>query len=142
VELSLIEAIEEQALPILRAITTLDNFLAFVSQHYFRHHLFEWPHRKIIVDVALGKLEAARAICQENIQHWSPVHPHLDEEGRAKFFGLQQSCACLAADDRRGIAELLHQWEAETVKRQKIEHLWGRTPFPLESARSVSSPSK
>ena len=39
VELSLIEAIEEQALPTLRAMTTLDDFLAFVSQHYFRHQV-------------------------------------------------------------------------------------------------------
>jgi hypothetical protein len=140
VELSLIEAIEEQALPTLRAMTTLDDFLAFVSQHYFRHHLFEWPHRKIIVDVALGKLEAARAICKEKIQYWSTLHANLDEEGRARFLGLQKLCACLAADDRRGIAELLHQWEADTVKRQKIGHLWKPTPFPLERASASLSP--
>jgi hypothetical protein len=141
VELSLIEAIEEQALPTLRAMKTLDDFLAFVSQHYFRHHLFEWPHRRIIVDVALGKLEAARAICQVNIRKWSTLHPDLDEEGRARYLGLQKLCACLAADDRRGMAELLHQWEAETVKRQKIAHLWQPTPFPLELAGNASSPA-
>jgi hypothetical protein len=134
VELSLIEAIEAQALPTLRAMTTLDDFLAFVSQHYFRHHLFEWSHRKIIVEVALGNLEAARAICKEDSQHWSPERPHLDEESRAQYLGLQKLCACLAGDDRRGIAALLHQWEAETVKRQKIEHLWESTPFPLETS--------
>jgi hypothetical protein len=142
VELSLIEAIEEQALPTLRAMKTLDDFLAFVSQHYFRHHLFEWPHRRIIVEVALGNLEAARALCQKNIQHWSDIRPYHDEEDRAQLLGLQKLCACLAADDRQGIAELLHQWEAETVKKQKIEHLWQLTPFPLELAGSPSSPPK
>jgi hypothetical protein len=39
VELSLIEAIEQQALPKLRAIKTLDDYLAFVSRHMFRHKL-------------------------------------------------------------------------------------------------------
>ena len=142
VELSLIESIEEQALPTLRAMTTLDDFLTFVSQHYFRHHLFEWPDRRMIVDVALGKLEAARALCKENIQDWSEICPHYDAEDRAQLLGLQKLCACLAADDRRGMAELLHQWEAETVKKLKIEHLWVPTPFPLEGARSASSPPK
>ncbi|MEZ5891232.1 MAG: hypothetical protein R3D52_13900 [Xanthobacteraceae bacterium] len=71
VELSLIEAIEQQALPKLRAIKTLDDYLAFVSQHVFRHKLFDWPHCNIIVDVALGDLKAARAICEQNIQRWS-----------------------------------------------------------------------
>jgi hypothetical protein len=142
VELSLVEAIEEQALPRLRAMTTLDDYLAFVSQHYFRHHLFEWPQCKIIVDVALGDLRAARAICKEKIQLWSDIRPYHDEEDRAQLLGLQKLCACLAADDRQGIAQLLHQWEAETVKKLKIAHLWKPTLFPLELAGNASSPPK
>jgi hypothetical protein len=132
VELSLIEAIEEQALPQLRAIKTLDHYLAFVSQHLFRHKLFDWPHRKIIVDVALGHLDAARTIGKENIQLWSTDKAHYDEDDRAEFRRLRELCACLDNDDYAGLARLLHEWEAITVKNFKIEHLWEPTPFPLE----------
>jgi hypothetical protein len=132
VELSLIEAIEEQALPRLRAITKLDDYLAFVSQHCFRHHLLEWPHCKIIVDVALGDLDAARSICREHGQRWSVDDPEHDEDGKAKFRRVRELCARLAVDDQPGLARLLHQWEAETARNLKIEHLWKPTPFPLE----------
>jgi hypothetical protein len=56
------DQIERRALPQLRAIKTLDDYLAFVSQHMFRHKLFDWPHCKIIVDVALGDIESARSL--------------------------------------------------------------------------------
>ena len=45
---------------------------------------------------------------------------------------LRELCARLMADDRAGLARLLHEWEAQTVKNFKIEHLWEPTPFPLE----------
>ncbi|MFY9827825.1 MAG: hypothetical protein WAK69_04285 [Rhodoplanes sp.] len=131
VELSLIEAIEQQALPKLRAIQTLDDYLAFVSRHMFRHQLFDWPQCKIIIDVALGDLDAARSICKENMHRWSVDQPHHDEDSKAKYRRLRELCARLA-DDRAGLAQLLHEWEVCTVKNFKIEHLWEPTPFPLE----------
>jgi hypothetical protein len=54
-------AIERNMLPQLRAMKTFDDYLAFVAQSRFRHHLFDWPEDKVIVDVALGNLDAARA---------------------------------------------------------------------------------
>ena len=134
VELSLIDAIEQQALPKLRAIKTLDDYLAFVSRHMFRHKLFDWPQCKIIVDVALGDLDAARAICKENLPRWSVDNPQHDEDSKAKYRRLRELCARLAANDRAGLAQLLHEWEAYTVKNFKIEHLWEPTRFPLEQS--------
>lgn len=132
IEVSLIEAIEQQALPKLRAIKTLDDYLAFVARHMFGPKLFSWPQCKIIVDVALGDLDAARSRCRENLQHWSVDRPNYDEDDRAENRRLRELCAHLAANDRAGLAQLLHGWEAYTVKNFKIEHLWEPTPFPLE----------
>jgi hypothetical protein len=129
---ALVEAIEEQALPRLRAITTLDDYLTFVSQHLFRHKLFDWPHCKVIVDVALGDLDSARSICGAHGQRWSVDDPEHDEDGKAKFRRVRELCGRLSIEDRPGLAQLLHQWEAETVRNLKIEHLWEPTPFPLE----------
>ena len=41
-------------------------------------------------------------------------------------------CPMLAANDRAGMARLLHQWEAYTVEKLKIGHIYEPTPFPLE----------
>jgi hypothetical protein len=38
----------------------------------------------------------------------------------------------LEASDTEFIAKILHQWEGATVKAHKMEHIWERTPFPLE----------
>ena len=129
---ALIDQIERRALPQLRAIKTLDDYLAFVSQHMFRHKLFDWPQCKVIVDVALGDLEAARSICKKNLPRWSVDRPNYDEDDKAENRRLRDLCARLADDDRAGLARLLHEWEAYTVKNFKIEHLWEPTPFPLE----------
>ncbi|MFY9827824.1 MAG: hypothetical protein WAK69_04280 [Rhodoplanes sp.] len=131
---ALINAIEQQALPRLHAIKTLDDYLAFVSRHMFRHKLFDWPQCKIIVDVALGDLDAARALCKNYLPRWSVDQPNYDEDDRAENRRLRELCARLAENDRAGLAQLLHEWEAYTVKNFKIEHLWEPSPFPLERA--------
>ena len=129
---ALINSIERNALPRLRAMNTLHDYLASVSQSQFRHQLYDWPTAKIIVDVALGNLDAARELSEANIQKWSVDKPHYDDDDRAMFRRLRELCARLMADDRAGLARLLHEWEAQTVKNFKIEHLWEPTPFPLE----------
>jgi hypothetical protein len=129
---ALVRAIEEQALPWLRTMSTLQLYLDFVSQNLFRHHLYDNGSAQIIAWVACGYLEAARKICEKNLEAWSTDQPHYDDEDRAKFRRLRELCALLMKDDRAGLARLLHAWEAETVKNFKIEHLWEPTPFPLE----------
>jgi hypothetical protein len=128
----LIEAIEQHALPILRSMQTFDQYLTYVSDNPFRHQLYDWPTVKIIVDVALGDLDAARLICGEHLESWMTDKPHYGENDRAEFRRLRELCIRLKQDDRPGLARLLHAWEAETVKNFKIEHIWEPTPFPLE----------
>jgi hypothetical protein len=129
---AMIDQIERNALPRLRAMKTLDDYFAFVSQHRSRHQLYDEPTARIIVEAALGHLEATRVIGADNLALWSRDEPYYDEVAREKYRRLRELCACLAADDRRGIARLLHEWEAHTVKKLRIEHLWQPTPFPLE----------
>jgi hypothetical protein len=129
---ALVETIERNALPLLRSMTTLDDYLTFVSRNYFRHQLYDWPDAKVIVDAALGNLDGARALCDANIRNWSTDKPNYDDDDREKFARLRKLCALVREDDRSGIARLLHAWEAETVKNLKIEHIWEPTPFPLE----------
>jgi hypothetical protein len=132
VELALIEGIEQQALPRLRAIKTLDDYVTYVSQHFFRHKLFDWLECKVIVDVALGNLDSARSICNAKMPAWSVDRLDYDEAARAEYRRVVELCTYLASDDRAGLARLLHEWAAHTVRNLKIGHLWEPTPFPLE----------
>jgi hypothetical protein len=126
------------ALPSLRAMDSLQKFVAFVSQHYFRHHMFDWPDVRITVEVALGDLDAAKKTRDENLAFWSTDHPGVDADGREKYRRMRELCARIDADDRGGLAELLHEWEAATVKNLNIEKLWQPTPFPLEQQAEQS----
>lgn len=83
-------------------------------------------------DVALGNLDAAREIAAKHRHIWAspPLQFKLQERERAQR--LTMLVGLLDAGDRAGLAALLHEWEATTVKNLKIEHLWERTPFPLE----------
>jgi hypothetical protein len=129
---ALVDSIEKQALPWLRTMSTFELYLAFVSQNLFRHHLYDKSLSEIIVHVACGYLGAARKIWEKHREDWAIDKPHYDEDDRAQFRRLRELGACLDADDRPGLARLLHEWEALTVKNFKIEHIWEPTPFPLE----------
>jgi hypothetical protein len=97
---ALVQAIEEQALPWLRTMSSLDLYLSFVSMNYFRHHLFDKAESEIIAHVACGYLEAARKICDKHLESWSVDNPRHDEDDKAKYRRLRELCALLIADDR------------------------------------------
>lgn len=129
---ALCEAIEKQALPWLRMMSTFELYLAFVSQNLFRHHLYDKGDAEVIAHVACGYLAAARKICEQQIERWSTDKPHHDDDDRAHFRRLRELYPLVMNHDRDGLVHLLRAWEAETVKNFKIEHIWEPTPFPLE----------
>ncbi|MBX9774847.1 MAG: hypothetical protein K2Y71_10605 [Xanthobacteraceae bacterium] len=126
------EAIEHEALTPMRAIKTFDDFVNLACKERFPvQHLDLYPATKILVDIARGDLVAAKAICK-----------YLGtNEGRAEYFYMpetydrvvQELCPLVAANDRAGLAKLLHSYEAQSVKNLKIEKFWERTPFPIEA---------
>ena len=132
---SLCREIETRALPLLRAMDSLDKYIEFVSRHKFRHKMFDWPDVRIVIEVALGDLDAARTTAEQNLGYWSADHPENDDEARDKYQRLRKLCSRLADHDRYGLAALLHQWEAATVKNLKLEKLWQPTLLPFELQR-------
>lgn len=128
----LVRAIEEQALPWLRTMSTLQLYMAFVSQNLSRHHLYDKADAEVIVHAACGRLAAARKICEQQIERWSKDKLEYDDDTRAEFHRLRELSALVLKDDHARLARLLHEWEAQSVKNLKIEHLWEPTLFPLE----------
>jgi hypothetical protein len=125
------EAIEQEALAPMRTIKTFDDFIKLASKERFPvKHLDLYPVIRIFVDIARGDLIAAEAICK-----------YLKtKEGRAEYFYMQEKydrvvqelCPLVAANDRAGLAKLLHSYEVQSVKNLKLEKFWKPTPFPIE----------
>jgi hypothetical protein len=128
----LIEGIEEVSLPELRPVQTIEDLVGYVDRHRARHWLFDMPDTKIVFDAALGNLDEARAIATENIDQCSSANPQWDREDRQRMAGLVRLHDRLIQGDVAGVAHLLHEWEAATVKYNKLESLWEPSPFPLE----------
>ncbi|MPZ37931.1 MAG: hypothetical protein GEU95_07675 [Rhizobiales bacterium] len=127
------EAIEEQALPLVRPIKTIDDFVGFATKERFRDtYLDLYEHRKIFVDIARGDLESARSICEymatDRAKHrYLPLK--MDEEYNRI---TKELCPLIAANDRPGLARLLHKYEEGSVRAMKLEKYWEPTPFPIE----------
>jgi hypothetical protein len=128
----LISAIEDQALPGLRAIQSLDEFHAFASSRdRFPLTTFDlYLLQKVGVDAACGRLATARETCAAlatGRTQWST--PGMREEFQRITTEL---CPLLAGPDLPALARLLHAWEAQTAANLKISHIYEPTPFPFE----------
>ncbi|MEQ1712583.1 MAG: hypothetical protein ABL908_14445 [Hyphomicrobium sp.] len=123
----------EGVLPRLRAIKTLEHFVAAVRSHLYAYHHLEWPEVRVVIELALGNLETARSICEENIvARQMPTSDNPDFILK-KHAGAKELCRLISANDIAGAVELLHTWEAALVKQEKLEPYWERTPFPVEA---------
>jgi hypothetical protein len=126
------EAIEQEALAPMRSIKTFDDFIDLTSVlRNPRRHLDLFPIARLTVDIARGDLAAAEAICKFlKTREGKSEYVYQEERyGRA----VQGLCPLVAANDRAGLAKLLHSYEALSVKNLKIEKYWEETPFPIES---------
>lgn len=125
------EAIEQEALAPMRSIKTFDDFIKLTSKlRAPRRHLDLYPIARLTVDIARGDLVAAEVICK-----------YLKtKEGKAEYFYMQERYEravqelgpLVAANDRVGLANLLHSYEAQSVKNLMLEKYWEPSPFPIE----------
>jgi hypothetical protein len=132
--ITMCEAIEKQALALLRPVKTIDDFVRFTAKERFRDtYLALYELRKVFVDAALGDFDAARSICsflatkQATCKHLPRMQEEYDRV-------TKELCPLITANDRRGLARLLHAYEGQSVKNLKLEQFWEPTPFPIEQA--------
>ena len=125
------EAIEQEALAPMRSIKTFDDFIELTSRlRNPRRHLDLFPIARLTVDIARGDLVAAEAICKYLKTKEGKSEYVYQEERYAR--AVQELCPRVATNDRAGLANLMHSYEAQSVKNLKIEKFWERTPFPIE----------
>ena len=128
-----ISVIETEALPHLRSFESLEHWAAYYRET-FPIALTGFPHERLILDIALGNLPAARAQLAELLPHFrenkSPDQP-IYQYMRSLILPVAEP---LLADDRPALAAILHGWESENIRGAKLERYWEPTPFPLERA--------
>ncbi|MBL8568736.1 MAG: hypothetical protein JNK84_06585 [Phreatobacter sp.] len=128
----LIAEVEDKALPVLRAIATLEDFYAHTSMpdEFTRQTIQYDLLRHAPVAAALGDKEVATSICRELASGKSPwTRPWLWEEARPI---VEEFCPPVLAGDWSAVTALLHRWEEASVHKNKLESYWQPTPFPLE----------
>ncbi|HEY5796110.1 MAG TPA: hypothetical protein VIU82_13955 [Bosea sp. (in: a-proteobacteria)] len=126
-----IEAAEQRILPMLRRVETItDMFCVHGEPRSFEYDfaLYTLPYL-MLVQAANGEFDDARAILDE-MRHSTRIsarwRPH------AYDYAVDTLGPLVLADDRAGIAQLLHRWEEENVARLGLEAIYERTPFPIE----------
>jgi hypothetical protein len=125
----LFDVIENEALPAMRAVETIDDFVEYTSfpDRFRNAELSGFPNLTVPIDVARGDLQAARRICDIWRDRLSKLNP-----GDPTVVNLNTLGPLLDANDVPALVHQLHAWEEETVKRLKLEKIWERTPFPIE----------
>ena len=134
------DVFENDALPQLREITSISDMLAFNrSRGGWGFELKNFPFARAFIDLALGKFDAAEEALAE-IQHSYDLSVENDKnllkgfDPDAPFYLKQLNILkpLVLSNDKKFVAQALHRFEEDSVKAHKIEHLWERTPFPLE----------
>jgi hypothetical protein len=123
------DEIEQNVLPLLRQVQSIDDFAAFNSKERFNGQQLElFDYLKIYVDIARGDFNSALKASKHmktTGRHSSDV-PNIFNEITNTLHPM------LVANDRSGLAQILREWEQGQIKHRKLEHLWEPTPFTFE----------
>ncbi|SEG34775.1 hypothetical protein [Bosea lathyri] len=125
-----IEAAEQRILPMLRKVVNIADILRVEGErsHEFNSTLQYAPYQ-MHFHAANGQLGEAVAVLNAiKSGHWSRT------TGRRRDFeyATDRLGPLLLAEDRDGIAALLHRWERDFVEWGGLEAIYESTPFPIE----------
>ena len=126
---ALVEVAERNALPMLRSIATIREYVALAIPDDPRARRY-YAAAHVLYLFALGDLDSAREILANEEQASDFWTPRLRRLGLGER--LTERGDRLDANDRCKLAALLHEWEAYTVDKLKLGDIWEKTPFPLE----------
>ena len=127
-----VEVVENETLPLLRSLDGFQACVDFALKHpaTARWIGYEWS---VMLHIAEGDLDTARREWEWIGQKYVRGGKDLFPECQYIYDEYYELGALLIADDRKGLAERLHRFEARAVVGTKMEPHWRRSPFPLEA---------
>ena len=134
---SFVEIVENEVLPQLRAVRTLQDYVDMVLSRVPDDPYSRWAPA-MLCSLALGDLDQAQALLEQNPRlHgtdmgslYVKVLNRLDKDLGTR---LLERGGRLERADRLKLAEHLHELEELSVKNLGLEKIWVRTEFPIES---------
>ena len=123
------DEIEQNVLPLLRQVQTVDDFAAFNSKERFNGQQLElFGYLKIYVDIARGDFDSALKASErmKTTGRYSSDAPNIFDQITNTIHPI------LIANDYAALGQVLRAWEQYQVKGRKLEELWEPTPFPFE----------
>ena len=129
----LIQVIESDALPFLKTLGSIEAYFQETKNPNHWKPQSPRPHQQIVLQTALGNLDVARNIYQKDLVHLREVETATDDYYRELPQRMHRLGRLLLADDRRGLGDLLREWETRTVERAGLTPIWQPTPFVFEA---------
>jgi hypothetical protein len=129
---SLFTAIEDQALPALRAASTFADVEAFAAQNPWGYPLDAYHEPAMLFYAASGDKVRAQAKAHLLRNAWKTVDPKASPGIQHQIALLRAIRDGIAADDWQGVAHALHELERAVMAYWKLEPYWEPSPFPLE----------
>jgi hypothetical protein len=136
----LVDEMEARILPIFRPLHTIADVVSFANSDQIpdNQHLAFRKDSVFLVNVALGRLDEARAECG-SLRKWAIFEAKQDRRQNMKVIRIALELVPLVeADDREGIVRLLWEWETAFIKTRKLEKYWVKEPFPLEEQNGLT----
>ena len=128
-----IEIVENEVLPLLRRIETLEDYILFEPYLSAKWTgILTAPMTRLHVYAALGCFdqvaEAALLLktCGHRWCYWWSEQTYVE--------ALEQLLPLTQANDRAGVAALLHSWERRFAEHHGLQAIYEKTPFPFETA--------
>lgn len=129
---SVIDSIENRALPALREMSKFDDPMAFIEGPLFplRPYGGYMDCSTALMEIGGGHLDKARPRL-EAIAAAAKIWrgSYLDAEISPIVDDLKP---LVDANDRKGVGALLLTWEERWIRKNKLERFWEPTPFPVE----------
>lgn len=129
VPFDLVRVAEQNVLPTLRSVQSLQDYLDIALPKDPAELKFCWGLRFVFA-MALGDLDAARGFLEEDKNSVYARRLNAFREGLGDR--LLEQGANLSTEDRKLLAAYLCESEEYTVDKLKIRHVWERRPFPIE----------
>lgn len=127
----IVTRVEADALATLRPLRTARECLEFARTRRATIGYLD-THWHLFAHIALGELDAARAMWAKSRGFYRPGRIMDEPFHQLEYDRLCLIDAPLMADDRAGLAALLHRWEAENIVGSPLEPYWVVERLPLE----------
>lgn len=133
----LVRLVQEDVLPKLRPVRSLQDCYDFILTTWNSHILVDDPIWRSLIDLAVGKPPQQRALLDTVSETITRLRGHKTirrdmERYRESADKLEPLRAAIEADGYRGALRVMHEWERLAVERQKLTPFWKPTPFPVE----------